>query len=444
MDLACQVLIGGNDVSNYVVSIERNQSICEISSVGVVRLSFEYATTVDPYDDVVIYEQGTKVFTGLVASAEKSRMAPDVSIQIQDYTLRLQDYWIDTEYRSTGETAEYWIGFFCTLAGVSYVFDTSYGRIVPAVKPDEYGWQFTSAFDIIRQLVVIGGLHVFSDADGTLHFAKLAAGALGDSLAILHFARERSLDYSRNKAIVFGKYPSFASATKTVSELGTREKTAILASPYIDSYSYALNLATNMVNHFARASDVKTVEVEGNPNLVVGYNINVAESWSGINTSCMITSLSTTMSNAGYRMTLVLDELCPYIWGYFVTVVGKLYASTDGHGVWVSTDLGMFWDDISGDLPSQALYVRGISASGNMVWAATEYGVYVTYSGGGHWEDKTPVLPAGCYNADWTDVEIDPHDPNTVYAYMYDMDNYAAYMHKTGDNGATWANVEVK
>lgn len=441
--LQVDVNIGGNDVSDYVVSIERQHSICDTTATGIVTLSSDFGGTIDPYDQVVIYEQGTKVFTGFVNGVNRGRVPVEYTVEISDPSIKLQDYWLEQEYRSAGETAEYWIGFFCDLAGVSHTFDHEHNRIVPEVKPDEYGWQYSSAMDVIKELLVIGGFHMSSFPDGVIHFSNQEIGSLGKSLSPIRINRDRSTDGSRNKAIVFGRYPIVAEMTLPLDELGDRGKTAVVASRHIESETYASSIAGEMLAHFSRIDDVKTVDAEGDPDYRVGYRVGLSDSWMNLSGDALITTIRSNISDSGYIMTLVLDQFCPFIWGYYKLVTITLYASTDGFGIYRSDNLGVTWSGINDTLPSGAYWVRGITASGEVVWAATVSGVFQTKVGGNNWVNKTPPLPVAVTMADWTDIEMDPNDSDTVYTLMDDIDNHRVYLHKSDDDGASWSYVEI-
>ncbi len=76
---------------------------------------------------------------------------------------------------------------------------------------------------------------------------------------------------------------------------------------------------------------------------------------------------------------------------------GTIYASLDGHRsndfkpyVMKSTDFGRTWASIGGDLPAEGSVqvVREHHRERNLLFAGTEYGVFFTTDGGGHW---TPI-----------------------------------------------------
>lgn len=448
-NLNVSVTIGGSNVTDYVVGIERGHSICDQVATGSIMLSFESPTTPDPYDEVVIYEMGTKVFTGYVVDVHQGRMPPEYTIGFADPAIKLQDYWVDQLYESGGETAEYWIKFFCDLASVAYSFDCAYANQIP----NDYSWQYTSALEAIRQLIAIGGYHMISDPDGVIHFRRLPPTALLDiSPQITGIGKETSITPSRNRTVLFGRTPIAAEATVTVTELGSREKTAVIATPYVEDQSYAQTLANAMADHFGQVEEIIVLEVEGDPDYRVGYYLSVTESWTGLNDYLgMVTGVKSSIGNSGYIMEITLDRFCPYIWGYMQE--RKLYASTHGSGVFVTENFGFNWRDINGTtLSGGALFVRGIDALDDTVWAATMSGVYhtdnATDNPGVTWADKTPSdLPPATARSDfdWTDIEMMPTYATTASGVVFTV-GFAkgkVYLFKTDDYGSDWDYVEV-
>jgi hypothetical protein len=103
-----------------------------------------------------------------------------------------------------------------------------------------------------------------------------------------------------------------------------------------------------MARHFSKLGDVKVVDVLPNPSWRVGQILDATEDWSGYDETCLITSMRVRMDNSGYVMTLTLDEFCPFIWGYGLELDKKVYASTDGSGVYLTEDTGLSWRNING------------------------------------------------------------------------------------------------
>ncbi|MBX3111555.1 MAG: hypothetical protein KF857_06055 [Fimbriimonadaceae bacterium] len=127
-------------------------------------------------------------------------------------------------------------------------------------------------------------------------------------------------------------------------------------------------------------------------------------------------------------------------------------SSSWGHGVYRSTDGGKTWTHLgledSHDIPRLAVDPRDpdvcyVAALGHLWGANATRGLYKTVDGGATW---TPVLQindqTGC-----CDVILDPKEPDTVYAAMYDRRRTAwsfrsggpeGGIYKSTDGGKTW------
>jgi photosystem II stability/assembly factor-like uncharacterized protein len=77
-----------------------------------------------------------------------------------------------------------------------------------------------------------------------------------------------------------------------------------------------------------------------------------------------------------------------------------------------------------------------------LIWAGSDDGlIHITRDGGKTWKNVTPKgLPP------WTRMSVidpSPHNPGTAYvaANRYQLDDYAPYLYKTRDYGATWTRI---
>ena len=77
-----------------------------------------------------------------------------------------------------------------------------------------------------------------------------------------------------------------------------------------------------------------------------------------------------------------------------------------------------------------------------LIWTGSDDGlIYITRDGGKTWKNITPKgLP------DWTRISIidpSPHNPGTAWvaANRFQLDDYAPYLYKTTDYGATWTRI---
>lgn len=130
-------------------------------------------------------------------------------------------------------------------------------------------------------------------------------------------------------------------------------------------------------------------------------------------------------------------------------------SSSWGHGVYRSTDRGATWThcglEDSHDIPALCAHPTDpdtcyVAALGHLWGVNKTRGVYKTTDGGKSWK---PVLQiderTGC-----VDLKMDPKDPNTLYAAMYERLR-SPYSYKSGgdkggiykstDGGATWTKL---
>ena len=114
-----------------------------------------------------------------------------------------------------------------------------------------------------------------------------------------------------------------------------------------------------------------------------------------------------------------------------------IYAGTDDSHVWITTDYGSTWTDISGSLPYR--WVTRVKVDPN-----NENNVYVTFSGL-KWHDPQPhVFKSNDMGANWTDISsnlpdapvnafaVDNNDPNRLYLGS-DVGAFVSY-----DGGTSW------
>jgi photosystem II stability/assembly factor-like uncharacterized protein len=101
---------------------------------------------------------------------------------------------------------------------------------------------------------------------------------------------------------------------------------------------------------------------------------------------------------------------------------GTAYATIDGHYagdlkpyVFKTTNFGQTWTSITGNLPERGNVnsIRQDPRNRNLVYAATEFGLYITLNDGGTWHRFTPNLPAGRID----EVLIHPRDNDLIVAH---------------------------
>jgi len=138
---------------------------------------------------------------------------------------------------------------------------------------------------------------------------------------------------------------------------------------------------------------------------------------------------------------------------------------TAAEAVFRSTDHGVTWTQISGDLtrndkskqqPSGGSIQLDITSveyydtifalaespkQKGMIWAGTDDGlIHLTTDDGGHWANVSPKMP------EWSTVDLieaSPHDANAAYAAVdrHRLDDIKPYIYKTTDGGKSWAAI---
>ena len=112
---------------------------------------------------------------------------------------------------------------------------------------------------------------------------------------------------------------------------------------------------------------------------------------------------------------------------------GGMYATVLGHGVFHLESGAPTWTNISSNLGNLlAFAVAQSPADPDVLFAATDHGVYATFDGGRHWELRSGGLSVGRI---WS-LAFDPVDPLTIYSGGTWQADWHVY--KTTDGGATW------
>jgi photosystem II stability/assembly factor-like uncharacterized protein len=137
----------------------------------------------------------------------------------------------------------------------------------------------------------------------------------------------------------------------------------------------------------------------------------------------------TTWTNIGKNLPLALKKwvsrIVPSKYDASTVFVAQRGREDDDFGVylWKSTDQGATWTSLKGDIPSGSInVVREDPQVKDMLYAANEFGVYVSKDGGARWH----VLGTGLPSVEVSDLQIHPRDHVIVISTygrgMYAMD----------------------
>lgn len=113
------------------------------------------------------------------------------------------------------------------------------------------------------------------------------------------------------------------------------------------------------------------------------------------------------------------------------TLPGAIYAGTWGEGLFRSTDRGVSWTSLRGDIDDLAVTaLKATSADGrDILTVGTRQGVFRSADDGAHWQR----LGAATLSASVHALAFDPADPRRMLAGTWDDGAYAS-----ADGGANW------
>src|SRR5574341_1412982 len=369
-----QVIINSIDVSSYIVSIKRSYNYCNVSQEFTVELDLNYPTTINPYETVVIYEEGIKVLTGYVSSITKA--APEAKIRItgQDIYKRASDYFVPEIYKTVaGQTVRYWIEFLLSLAGLTATFTSGNGPYV--AESQDIG--LDNVASLIIPFIQYAGWYGHVDKDGNIIFGELSKTSIGTIDTIVTFSSEKSYDKTRNVAHVHGGVdtslnqfrPIFAKARADVSFL-PKDQIVVVGNHLIGTQSAASSFAKKLVTEFSKPTYIKNLQIIGTPSISAGKYVDVqTDQFVGM---ALITSLNSSFDESGYLIDLVLDDLCPRLVAH-PTPKGHLYAGTELNGVYKHTGS---WASFNTGLAGSGLKIIDLSVNNGLHIISASGGIY--------------------------------------------------------------------
>lgn len=387
-----QVLLNAVDISSNVISINRNHNYCSNSQEFTIILPITFATTINPSDSIVIYEEGVKVLTGLVGSVKKEAPTATLTIEGRDIYKRALDFFVyDVQTTDVNQRVEYWIENLLNLCGLTASYPEAPG---PFVLPDQEIGLDTVA-NIINYLAQYAGWYCKVDGNGDISFEKIERSAaterIRSGIDILSIERNASYDKTRNKVLVFGGvdesfgqfHQIFAREYINLDFLPV-DQTVVFANPYIGTQESAEDFAEKLLDEFSRETLTKNVEIIGNPNIRVGEFINVtSDIFTG---TALVSVLQSDFSEEGYIMRLILDDLCPRLAAAIDRLQTDIYAGTWGAGVYYYSFASEVWASMNTGLTN--LYVNDLAVDDGYFITATPSGIY-TRVGANNWEKQT-------------------------------------------------------
>jgi hypothetical protein len=332
----------GTNITEYVLSYEREHRIC----TGIGTLTIEFPRTInrtfDPWDSIDIHENGDFKVRYYVSAVTDTSPEGKVIVDCQDLSKKLVDFFIPESYII--ETPSYtrtWIELFLDMADVEYEFTVdSPGNLLSNMT--QLGLQ--PAYEQILLLLQLSGWYMYFDGNG-----KAIIGTLTTNLAdttnnvgkddVLSISKVSDDKMLRNRALVLGAFDvysmTYAAADVTVHTRWNYDRNdvraMVVANSNIPNRGSAYSIANMLLKEFARITEVKTIELWGARNFNLGDACRATTNvWRG---KGLITTFGVRMSKDGLITTIVLDERCPRLFGFF-DFGDYVYVGTFGDGVW--------------------------------------------------------------------------------------------------------------
>ena len=330
------------DISEYVISYDREHKICTAIGTLTLVVSDNIATTFNPWDEIDIHEEGDFKVRYYISTINWSIPNSTISLDCQDESKRLVDYFIPDQYTVEYPTyTRFWIEKFLDEVGTSYQFQTtSQGNLLS----NHTSMGLMSAYEQIIVLLQLSGWYMFFDGNGVAQIGTLNTD-LSDYAENLQ--KDDILDISvkkddrmlRNRALVWGNYNPI-SLTRVFADVEVHTpwnydhhdvRTMVIANSNIPNNSSAYNIANLLVKEFARITVEKHLTATGARDIQLGDVVKVHSNvYAG---SGLVTTFGVSMSKDGLITNLILDERCPRLFGYF-NFGDYVYVGTFGDGVW--------------------------------------------------------------------------------------------------------------
>lgn len=462
------VTVGGNNISSYVLSIDRTHDICQGTGGFGINLSSNFPHSPNPFDDVTIQEHGNTVFTGYVDAFAKTIEPAACKLEGTDVLKRARDYFISEPYISQGQTITYWVKFFLELCGLTNYNVENTTDIVP--QNTEFNMEYI--LDILKKLCSAQGWVYYADGVGVVHVGDLMS--IGEPTILvqevdnlIHVVRNINDTWIRNKVIVWG-HGDIMGVAEDVSNpyFDLNEvRVAALHSWWFESQQSAQDFSELLLDEFMEPLDLKECSIISDLNCpFIGDTVIVKETYTGLDHLCLVTGLKSTMSTAGAVVLVFLDAKCPAYWGWgehpqlwgYNYYLCSMYIP---YGVYKRSFDGSYWFPINNGLLGEELSVYNIGVAPwnpKEIWRVGFAGVYVSRNAGWSWTKLTmgdPLNFAGDSPAPtegdlvWMDVGFDRFNEGTVYTLAFYVGLHGTrrgWLYKTTNGGISWENIQLR
>jgi len=326
--LSAQITIASTDYSAHLTSLVREASLEKAGATVTMTMksSFPFAS-INPWDNLVVYENGVKTLTGYVTHIIPRRAPAEVEVQGMDTFKRCQDWFISDNLYTGGPDAQlttdktthnvgYYVGYLCNLCGISYSISDTSGSLIKLAADIPLGLRSVS--DALVTLSAVGQWNIRVDPNGVLRFDHINGPTVADYTlsSVTHFEEEYNDTDTRNQVKIWG-LQDFSPLTSGSAFSGggqilwsesravtgvSHTRTMVVAEPHIDTLLKAQQLAKAVLDQWARLEHLLSTESVGNPNIRVGQSAQLFHrSLTSGSYFDVVTDLRTTINAGGYK-----------------------------------------------------------------------------------------------------------------------------------------------
>lgn len=403
------IKIGGADVSNYILSYTRNDSLCNPGQTFTLHATRKKPSgamfNVGVSSSVEITEKygtSTKVLKGFVTKVDVDANDANMIIKGSDKYILLKDYFIEDRLETSGQSVGYWIEYICGLVDLDVTFETSANT--PTSGGDGEGGTplgMQRAIASIQVLEQKGAVYTRYDSATNkiiVYRPKSSEPQIHiNSSELTDIERNVSTKDTRNVVKVWGtqSYDWITQETHTHNAIARAnmdelivDKTIVMSSPEVTTTMFASIIASRILAVTATLDDKVICECAGlYPNIeVTDYaSISISQGKISYYADRQITAISVSVGDGGALTSFTFGDKCPRL--AFVPPLTYIYlGAKNGGGVGVSFDSGDSFINLSEGLEGNSLEVTSVAANcANQLMCITAAGIYRRYGIYGTW-----------------------------------------------------------
>lgn len=303
--LSCSVAEGFNQATSRFEMEMRTLPSCDVNSDVSITFGFTGSTAL--------------VFTGKIDNIEKDNPPGVIRVTGRDALKRAQEHLLvpsaaqEPAFSRTNISAEALVQALLAECGL-----TNYGSDASGFTFFEPEFSLEFVYGAIEQICGIIQWHCYADTSGKVWFkdiqpepsgasSKTFNSGVGGNLTLIRYRKSDS--DLRNKVIVFGKDEIQASASASSPYVPSGYyKTAVVASPLIDTQAMADGAATYNLAAWNKLLEAVEGEAEGDPTVHARQTVTVTETWTGINENWFVHNCTHRFGPNNYVMDLTLTK----------------------------------------------------------------------------------------------------------------------------------------